>query len=109
MNSCFLVQVAVKLYDKALERYKEQCIYYKKQVPNIICYSVALILLYLGQPREKKSESVKGGLLPRVLRHKFLLGNKVYMAIPHGPLCRQSVIQAHGRINFFLLINIPHT
>lgn len=32
MNSGFLVQVAVKLYDESLEQYKEERICYKKQV-----------------------------------------------------------------------------
>ena len=39
--------------------------------------------------------------LAKSFKTQILLGNKVYIAIPHGPFCRQSVVQAHCGIYYF--------
>lgn len=39
--------------------------------------------------------------LAKSFKTQILLGNKVYIAVPHGPLCRQSVVQEHCRIYYF--------
>lgn len=82
-------------YDKALEQYKEQCVYYKKQVPYML----------FGGTSDGVSQMKA---LAKSFKTQILLGNKVYTAIPHGTLGRVCSSGTLKNLFLFLLIIIPH-
>lgn len=71
-------------------------------------YSVALVLPHLGQPRQKGVRISQMRALAKSFKTQILLGNKVYIAIPHGTLGRVCSSGTLKNLFLFLLIIIPH-